>query len=83
VGPLAAEISRAFPREAHAVADAKAAAELLEGLLHGRDTVLVKGSRGVGLEQTVATLRAGGVRPGHEYARDASVIAPGAGAGPR
>ena len=72
VGPLAAEISRAFPGESHAVADAKAAADLLEGLLHARDTVLVKGSRGVGLERTVAMLRSGGARPGREHAPEGS-----------
>jgi hypothetical protein len=65
------------------VADAKAAGELLGGLLHARDTVLVKGSRGVGLERTVATLRAGGVRARRNQERDASVIAPGARAGRR
>jgi UDP-N-acetylmuramoyl-tripeptide--D-alanyl-D-alanine ligase len=73
VGPLAAEISRAFPGEAHAVADAQAAAEELEGLLQARDTVLVKGSRGVGLERAVAILRAGGARPGRERPRGGTV----------
>jgi hypothetical protein len=39
-----------FARRAHKVADAAAAVELLEGLLRPGDAVLVKGSRGVGLE---------------------------------
>jgi UDP-N-acetylmuramoyl-tripeptide--D-alanyl-D-alanine ligase len=55
VGPLAAQMADAFDGELHAVADARAAAELLPGLLRARDTVLVKGSRGVGLEVLVAS----------------------------
>jgi UDP-N-acetylmuramyl pentapeptide synthase len=52
VGPLAAEMAPAFAGEdAHSVADADAAAELLTRLLSPGDTVLVKGSRGVGLER--------------------------------
>jgi UDP-N-acetylmuramyl pentapeptide synthase len=42
----------------HAVADAAAAAELLPGLLEPGDTVLVKASRGVGLEVVARALRA-------------------------
>jgi UDP-N-acetylmuramoyl-tripeptide--D-alanyl-D-alanine ligase len=48
VGPLAVEIGRGFPGEVHAVEDARAAGELLRGLLRGDDTVLLKASRGVG-----------------------------------
>jgi UDP-N-acetylmuramoyl-tripeptide--D-alanyl-D-alanine ligase len=52
VGPLAAEMAPAFARaDAHSVADAPAAAALLTRLLAPGDTVLVKGSRGVGLER--------------------------------
>src|ERR1700733_913286 len=57
VGPLAAEMQRGFSGESHAVADAQAAGELLRGMLRGRDTVLVKGSRGVGLERVLEMLR--------------------------
>ena len=58
VGPLAAEMRDTFAGEAHAVADAAAAAELLSGRLRSGDTVLVKGSRGVRLERVVDALGA-------------------------
>jgi UDP-N-acetylmuramoyl-tripeptide--D-alanyl-D-alanine ligase len=56
VGPLAAVMGPEFAAQSHAVPDAGAAAELLEGLLEPGDTVLVKGSRGVGLELVVEAL---------------------------
>jgi UDP-N-acetylmuramoyl-tripeptide--D-alanyl-D-alanine ligase len=64
VGPLAREIATTFagagsagaPREVHSVPDAAAAAELLRGALREGDTVLVKGSRGVGLERVARSL---------------------------
>jgi UDP-N-acetylmuramoyl-tripeptide--D-alanyl-D-alanine ligase len=56
VGPLAAETAGAFAGEAHSVPDADAAAELLSGVLRANDTVLVKGSRGVGLERVAQAL---------------------------
>jgi UDP-N-acetylmuramoyl-tripeptide--D-alanyl-D-alanine ligase len=59
VGALAAEMGTAFEREVHAVADAGEAAELLRSLVRAHDTVLVKGSRGVGLEVVGERLRAG------------------------
>ncbi len=59
VGPLAAETARAFAGDAHAVADAQSAAELTPKLLRAGDTVLVKGSRGVGLELVSDALRGG------------------------
>jgi UDP-N-acetylmuramoyl-tripeptide--D-alanyl-D-alanine ligase len=60
VGPLAAVMAgKAFGGEAHSVPDAEAAAELLGVLLREGDTVLVKGSRGVGLEGVAQALLAG------------------------
>jgi UDP-N-acetylmuramoyl-tripeptide--D-alanyl-D-alanine ligase len=50
VGPLAAAMAPAFMREVHSVADARAAARLVPTVLRDGDVVLVKGSRGVGLE---------------------------------
>ncbi len=57
VGPLAAEMRAAFAGESYAAPDARAAGELVAGLLQEGDTVLVKGSRGVGLERMLDDLR--------------------------
>jgi UDP-N-acetylmuramoyl-tripeptide--D-alanyl-D-alanine ligase len=57
VGPLAGEMRTRFEGESYAVADARAASELVGGLLREGDTVLVKGSRGVGLERLLERLR--------------------------
>jgi UDP-N-acetylmuramoyl-tripeptide--D-alanyl-D-alanine ligase len=56
VGPLAALMREGFEGEAHSVPDASGAAELLPGLLRAGDAVLVKGSRGVGLELVARAL---------------------------
>jgi UDP-N-acetylmuramoyl-tripeptide--D-alanyl-D-alanine ligase len=50
VGPLATAIAERFGGEAYTVADAGEAAALLPELLETDDVLLVKGSRGVGLE---------------------------------
>jgi UDP-N-acetylmuramoyl-tripeptide--D-alanyl-D-alanine ligase len=56
VGPLAARMLDEFDGEGHAVADAGEAAALAGELLQPGDTVLVKGSRGVGLEAVAPAL---------------------------
>jgi UDP-N-acetylmuramoyl-tripeptide--D-alanyl-D-alanine ligase len=81
VGPLAAEMRAVFAGEAHCVSDPAAAIELLEALLRDRDTVLVKGSRGVGLERVAEAL--GGGREAGLDTHEAPVIAPCAGRGRR
>jgi UDP-N-acetylmuramoyl-tripeptide--D-alanyl-D-alanine ligase len=59
VGPLATAIGEGFTgAEAHGISDAAAAVELLPALLRPRDTILVKGSRGVGLERVAQALTA-------------------------
>jgi UDP-N-acetylmuramoyl-tripeptide--D-alanyl-D-alanine ligase len=59
VGPLAAAIAERFDGEIHPVPDAATAAEIVPGLLRSGDVVLVKGSRGVGLELVCRALSAG------------------------
>jgi UDP-N-acetylmuramoyl-tripeptide--D-alanyl-D-alanine ligase len=59
-GEDAAELARAVNGvEAHHVATAPVALELLRELLRPGDVVLVKGSRGIGLDTVVDGLRAG------------------------
>lgn len=55
VGPRSAATAEAFGagREVHVVADAAAASALVPGLVRPGDTVLVKASRGVGLDVVV------------------------------
>ena len=57
VGPLAAEIGEGYGRDSRLLPDAEAAAAAVPGLLEPGDTVLVKGSRGVGLERVCEALR--------------------------
>jgi UDP-N-acetylmuramoyl-tripeptide--D-alanyl-D-alanine ligase len=56
VGPRAAAMLEAFDGESHAVPDANEAAALLPELIGAGDVVLVKGSRGVGLERVTQAL---------------------------
>jgi UDP-N-acetylmuramoyl-tripeptide--D-alanyl-D-alanine ligase len=56
VGPLAAAMVDPFGGESYAVADAAEAAAVLPEVLQPGDTVLVKASRGVGLEVVVEAL---------------------------
>jgi UDP-N-acetylmuramoyl-tripeptide--D-alanyl-D-alanine ligase len=63
VGELAREIAGAFQGETHSAADSRAAEEILPGLLEPGDTVLVKGSRGVGMDSIVAALGAKRAEP--------------------
>jgi UDP-N-acetylmuramoyl-tripeptide--D-alanyl-D-alanine ligase len=58
VGPLAAAAAERFDGETYSVADAGEAAALVGELLAPGDVVLVKGSRGVGLDLVCETLRA-------------------------
>jgi UDP-N-acetylmuramoyl-tripeptide--D-alanyl-D-alanine ligase len=80
VGALAGEMRAGFAGESHAVPDAQAAAELVPGLLRDRDTVLVKGSRGVGLELVLERLRGEAQRTispaGEEHPAHAVGVAP-------
>ncbi len=60
VGPQAAAMADVFPQEVQLASTAEAAAALLQGSLRAGDTVLVKGSRGVGLERVAETLAKAG-----------------------
>ncbi len=57
VGPLAAALAERFDGELHSVPDAAAAAQAVPELLRAGDVVLIKGSRGVGLELLCRALR--------------------------
>ena len=63
VGDLAAEAGAGTGGAAHNVRSATEAAKLLPSLLQPGDTVLVKGSRGVGMESIVAALGARRAEP--------------------
>jgi UDP-N-acetylmuramoyl-tripeptide--D-alanyl-D-alanine ligase len=83
VGPLAAEMAASFAGEAHSAPDATAAGKLLAKLLQEGDTVLVKGSRDVGLERVAQVLvseagHAGGSGPADPAAPDLPVVSPAA-----
>lgn len=59
VGPLAQAMAEAFRNELHHVSDAAEAAALTPGLLEPGDVVLVKASRGVGLELVCRAIGSG------------------------
>jgi UDP-N-acetylmuramoyl-tripeptide--D-alanyl-D-alanine ligase len=59
VGPLSAEMPSTFGGEAHVVADAREAAALAARLVQPGDVVLVKASRGIGLETVAEALAHG------------------------
>jgi UDP-N-acetylmuramoyl-tripeptide--D-alanyl-D-alanine ligase len=58
VGPLAERMAAGFGGPTHTAADAREAAAFVPGLLEAGDTVLVKASRGVGLEVVAQALEA-------------------------
>ncbi len=64
VGALAGEIAAGFGPAALTLPDAAAAAEAVPGLVAAGDAVLVKGSRGVGLERVATALREAGADTG-------------------
>jgi UDP-N-acetylmuramoyl-tripeptide--D-alanyl-D-alanine ligase len=59
VGPLSAHLLETFPGEGHHVDDAAAAASLVSSLVRPGDVVLVKASRGIGLETVAEALARG------------------------
>jgi UDP-N-acetylmuramoyl-tripeptide--D-alanyl-D-alanine ligase len=59
VGPLASAIAERFRGDSVSVPDATAAAQIVPGLIQPGDVVLIKGSRGVGLELVCHALSAG------------------------
>lgn len=60
VGPLStAAMAEAFGGEVHRAADAQEAATITAGLVHAGDIVLVKASRGIGLETVAEALARG------------------------
>ena len=63
VGPLAATMAQEFTGESHVAGDVQQAAAILPGLLRSGDTVLVKGSYGVGLLGLASVLGAAPLEP--------------------
>lgn len=59
VGPLSRHTGTGFGQGVQWVPDAEAAAQLVPTLLEPGDTVLLKASRGIGLERVADALRAG------------------------
>lgn len=69
VGPRAAAAAERFEGPKHSVSDAAAAADLVPELLEPGDVVLIKGSRGVGLELVCGALASRTVAPAKTGAR--------------
>jgi UDP-N-acetylmuramoyl-tripeptide--D-alanyl-D-alanine ligase len=59
VGPLSTAMASSFGRESHVTADAAEAASLVPSLVRPGDVVLVKASRGIGLETVAEALARG------------------------
>jgi UDP-N-acetylmuramoyl-tripeptide--D-alanyl-D-alanine ligase len=59
VGPLSQEKPGVFGGQSHVVADAREAASVVAGLVRPGDVVLVKASRGIGLETVAEALAHG------------------------
>ncbi len=64
VGPRSAAMLEAFDGERHVAADAAEAARMADAVVRSGDVVLVKASRGVGLEIVAEALARGGAAPG-------------------
>jgi UDP-N-acetylmuramoyl-tripeptide--D-alanyl-D-alanine ligase len=62
VGPLSEDMAAAFSGETHRAADAREAAAVASGLVGPGDVVLVKASRGIGLETVAEALAGAGSR---------------------
>jgi UDP-N-acetylmuramoyl-tripeptide--D-alanyl-D-alanine ligase len=62
VGPLSEDMAAAFSGETHRAADAREAAAVTSGLVGPGDVVLVKASRGIGLETVAEALAGAGSR---------------------
>jgi UDP-N-acetylmuramoyl-tripeptide--D-alanyl-D-alanine ligase len=72
VGPLAERMRDGFDGEAYSVPDAASVVGLVGGLLQAGDVVLVKGSRGVGLELVAEALGAAAETAGTQEAERAA-----------
>jgi UDP-N-acetylmuramoyl-tripeptide--D-alanyl-D-alanine ligase len=59
VGPLSSSMPSTFGGESHVAADAVSAASVVAGLVRPGDVVLVKASRGIGLETVAEALARG------------------------
>jgi UDP-N-acetylmuramoyl-tripeptide--D-alanyl-D-alanine ligase len=72
VGPRAAAIGECFTGQTYACPDAPAAARLLSSQLRTEDTILIKGSRGVGMERISTSLLESAAGEHHDDADSSS-----------